>query len=188
MARVWPAAGQGKAYLADNYQELTSALSSIIGEVLDTSSAFVAPVVPTSPENKVYSGQRIYLGFFKPQLSGKLGWQSEKISALMTTSISLIKMVMKQPIRMATSNPNPCPTGERVPTRAMLKKAGSAIFYSIATWSRIQGISIPIRGTSSSLTNTTNALTTSNTAITEAMLDVASATAKNNVNQLCSWF
>jgi type IV pilus assembly protein PilY1 len=62
--------GKGKAYLASSYQDLTSALSAIIGEVLNTSSAFVAPVVPTSPENKVYSGQRIYLGFFKPQTSG----------------------------------------------------------------------------------------------------------------------
>lgn len=64
------AAGEGKAYLASNYQSLTGAFSSIIGEVLNTSSAFVAPVVPTSPENKVYSGQRIYLGFFKPVTSG----------------------------------------------------------------------------------------------------------------------
>lgn len=64
------AEGEGKAYLAESYQTLTSAFSSIIGEVLDTNSAFVAPVVPTSPENKVYSGERIYLGFFKPQTSG----------------------------------------------------------------------------------------------------------------------
>lgn len=62
--------GTGKSYLADSYQELSAAFSAIIGEVQNVSSAFVAPVVPTSPENKVYSGQRIYLGFFKPKTNG----------------------------------------------------------------------------------------------------------------------
>ncbi|WP_158247270.1 PilC/PilY family type IV pilus protein [Geothermobacter hydrogeniphilus] len=58
--------GGGKAYLASNYQTLTGALTSIIGQILEVNSAFVAPVVPTSPENKTYSGRRVYLGFFKP--------------------------------------------------------------------------------------------------------------------------
>lgn len=64
------ATGKGKAYLASSYQTLSSAFSSIIGEVLSENSAFVAPVVPTSPENKIYSGKRIYLGFFKPKTDG----------------------------------------------------------------------------------------------------------------------
>lgn len=29
-------------------------------------SSFVAPVVPVSPENRTYSGARVYMGFFKP--------------------------------------------------------------------------------------------------------------------------
>jgi len=60
--------GGGAAYLASNYQTLTGALTSIIGQILEVNTAFVAPVVPSSPENKVYSGQRVYLGFFKPIL------------------------------------------------------------------------------------------------------------------------
>lgn len=58
--------GGGEAYLAANYRELTGALTSIIGQILEVNSAFVAPVVPTSPENRTYSGKRVYLGFFKP--------------------------------------------------------------------------------------------------------------------------
>ena len=58
--------GNGKAYIAYNYQSLTGALTSIIGQILEVNSAFVAPVVPTSPENRAYSGKRVYLGFFKP--------------------------------------------------------------------------------------------------------------------------
>lgn len=64
------ASGAGKALLAANATELSAALTSILVDVLDANTAFVAPVVPTSPENKVYSGQRIYLGFFKPKTCG----------------------------------------------------------------------------------------------------------------------
>jgi len=65
--------GGGKAYLASNYQTLTGALTTIIGQILEVNSAFVAPVVPTSPENKTYSGKRVYLGFFRPMVNGD--WQ-----------------------------------------------------------------------------------------------------------------
>ena len=34
--------------------------------VREAETAFVAPVVPASPENRTYSGKRIYIGFFKP--------------------------------------------------------------------------------------------------------------------------
>lgn len=58
--------GGGQAYRASNYQTLTGALTSIIGQILEVNSSFVAPVVPTNPENKTFSGKRVYLGFFKP--------------------------------------------------------------------------------------------------------------------------
>ncbi len=58
--------GGGTAYLASSYQTLTGALTSIIGQILEVNSSFVAPVVPTNPENKTFSGKRVYLGFFKP--------------------------------------------------------------------------------------------------------------------------
>ncbi len=58
--------GGGTAYLASDYAELSSALQQIVTEVKDVDTSFVAPVVPTSPENRTYSGNRIYLGFFKP--------------------------------------------------------------------------------------------------------------------------
>ncbi len=58
--------GGGKAYWAKDYQSLAGAFDAIIGRILDVDSSFVAPVVPTSPENRTYSGSRVYLGFFKP--------------------------------------------------------------------------------------------------------------------------
>lgn len=64
------ARGRGQAYLASDYAGLKEVFSTIMGDILAENSTFVAPVAPVSPENKVYSGRRIYLGFFKPQTSG----------------------------------------------------------------------------------------------------------------------
>lgn len=58
--------GHGKYYNIKNPQELIDALLAIIGGILEENSSFVAPVVPASPDNRAYSGKRIYLGFFKP--------------------------------------------------------------------------------------------------------------------------
>ncbi len=58
--------GHGLYYNINNPAELLDALMRIIAGILEEESSFVAPVVPASPENRAYSGQRIYLGFFKP--------------------------------------------------------------------------------------------------------------------------
>jgi len=59
--------GRGSYHNVSSTNELTAALSRIlVGIVLESDSSFVAPVVPTSPENRTYSGERVYLGFFKP--------------------------------------------------------------------------------------------------------------------------
>lgn len=58
--------GHGIYRRINNPAELIDALVEIIAGILEADSSFVAPVVPASPENRAYSGKRIYLGFFKP--------------------------------------------------------------------------------------------------------------------------
>lgn len=59
--------GRGSYYNVQNSAELTAALlETMINIVMESDTSFVAPVVPTSPENRTYSGERVYLGFFKP--------------------------------------------------------------------------------------------------------------------------
>jgi len=54
---------------ASNANQLADRLAGMLENIVRRSqSTFVAPVVPASPENRVRSGQRIYLGFFKPQI------------------------------------------------------------------------------------------------------------------------
>ncbi len=54
------------AFMANNETQLTTALQGILGKLMEVNTSFVAPAVPVSPENKLYSGSRIYMGFFKP--------------------------------------------------------------------------------------------------------------------------
>jgi len=62
------AEGGGQFYNVFNEEELAEALTKLLASiVLETDTAFVAPVVPTNPENRTFSGQRVYLGFFYPK-------------------------------------------------------------------------------------------------------------------------
>jgi type IV pilus assembly protein PilY1 len=59
--------GHGNYYNAGSETDLSSALTSVITEIFQVNTSFVAPVVPVSPENRTYSGSRVYMGFFKPE-------------------------------------------------------------------------------------------------------------------------
>jgi len=59
--------GRGAYYDAKDAQTLSKAFAEILGYINDVDSSFVAPVVPVSPENRTYSGSRVYMGFFKPE-------------------------------------------------------------------------------------------------------------------------
>ncbi len=60
--------GRGNYLLAANAAELADAIRTILTNIVQPkNSSFVAPVVPVSPENRTYSGSRVYMGFFKPE-------------------------------------------------------------------------------------------------------------------------
>ncbi len=61
--------GNGSYFVVGDAATLAAALGKILASImLRVDTSFVAPVVPVSPENKVYTGNRVYMGFFKPQL------------------------------------------------------------------------------------------------------------------------
>ena len=64
------AAGGGEYFTADNYSALSEAFKQIMAAIVERNSCFVAPVVPVSRTNRTYAGNKIYLGFFKPQQDG----------------------------------------------------------------------------------------------------------------------
>ncbi len=65
------AAGGGEYFTAENYSELKESFTQIMASIIEKNACYVAPVVPISRMNRVYAGDKIYLGFFKPQNSGR---------------------------------------------------------------------------------------------------------------------
>jgi type IV pilus assembly protein PilY1 len=63
--------GGGEYFTADNISDLALAFDEILMAISEENAVFVAPVVPISRMNRTYAGDRIYLGFFKPQQSGR---------------------------------------------------------------------------------------------------------------------
>ena len=63
--------GGGEYFTADNISDLALAFDEIISAISEENAVFVAPVVPISRMNRAYAGDKIYLGFFKPQQSGR---------------------------------------------------------------------------------------------------------------------
>jgi type IV pilus assembly protein PilY1 len=63
--------GGGEYFTADNISELALAFDQILSAISEENAVFVAPVVPISRMNRTYAGDKIYLGFFKPQQSGR---------------------------------------------------------------------------------------------------------------------
>ena len=61
--------GHGAFYSATTQTDLSKAFSQIMASIYQVNSSYVAPVVPSSPQNRTYSGNRIYMGFFEPQQS-----------------------------------------------------------------------------------------------------------------------
>jgi type IV pilus assembly protein PilY1 len=58
--------GEGQFYNVYDANSLAKALQELIVHILlESNSVFVAPVVPSNPENRTFSGSRIYLGLFR---------------------------------------------------------------------------------------------------------------------------
>jgi type IV pilus assembly protein PilY1 len=65
--------GGGLYYTAYSASGLKNAFKDIISAIADVNAVFVSPVVPVSKMNRTYAGDRLYLGFFKPQEGRWLG-------------------------------------------------------------------------------------------------------------------
>ncbi|MFH1718461.1 MAG: vWA domain-containing protein, partial [Planctomycetota bacterium] len=63
--------GGGKYYTANSASGLSAAFEEIISSIADVNAVFVSPVVPVSRMNRTYAGDRLYVGFFKPQQNGR---------------------------------------------------------------------------------------------------------------------
>ena len=58
--------GGGEYYTANNTAELKTVFQHVIGQIMETCSSFVAPIVPVSRMEKETAGDKIYLALFQP--------------------------------------------------------------------------------------------------------------------------
>jgi type IV pilus assembly protein PilY1 len=64
--------GGGKYFTASDAAELADAFQTIVGEIMEQTTSFVAPIVPVSRMEKETAGDRLYLALFQP--SSEKAW------------------------------------------------------------------------------------------------------------------
>ena len=173
--------GGGQYFSAGSTSGLSEALRQIIATILEDNTSFVAPVLPVSPENRTFSGSRIYMGFFKPQqgvmwhgnlkkysLSSSDGSVQDKDGAAATFPDGSLKDT-------ATSFWSLAPDGGNVDAGGvgalLLSRNFTANPRKIYTYT----------GTSANLTDGTNSLSVGNASLTAGMLGAADAATRTAI-------
>jgi type IV pilus assembly protein PilY1 len=178
--------GGGEYFTADNYSELSEAFQSIMSNIMEANACFVAPVVPISRMNRTFAGEKIYLGFFKPQQSGS--W------------IGNVKRYGLKSDGTLVDNKRPYPGGDPVTTADGLIKDNALSWWTTLGFDgpavEKGGAAEALRlfidaggnrkvythtGTQALLTHAANAFVSTNTAITNVMLGVSTDTERLNV-------
>jgi len=185
---------RGAYYNIQNTSELTQALNDLlVAAVLPIDTSFVAPVVPVSPENRTYSGSRVYMGFFKP-LKGR-AWHGNLKKYGVSSDSYLVGQNNQQACYvdidgngiddiMKTSLPSGAINGTFMSNASSFWSTGAdaGLVESGGAGQVLQNDVYPNRtiythtGTSAQLTHASNLFTATNGAITPAMLGVAATT------------
>ncbi len=173
--------GGGEYYTATNYSELSEAFYHIMSSISEENAVFVAPVVPISRMNRTYAGDRIYLGFFKPQVSGRwIGnikrygldssgklYDANEVEA--TTPDGLIKSnALSYWTTMGNDGPDVAAGGAAEVLQLLIDGSGTRNVYTYT-------------GTQVALTDSSNAFVDTNTAITNGLLAVANDTERQEL-------
>ena len=173
--------GGGEYYTAGNYSELSEAFYQIMSSISEENAVFVAPVVPISKMNRTYAGDRIYLGFFKPQQNGRwignikryalddYGALYDANNAPATTADGLIKSnALSFWTTLGNDGPDVAAGGAAEVLNLMIEGGSSRNLYTYT-------------GTAAALTDSSNAFEDANATISDADLNVASATERTAV-------
>jgi len=190
--------GRGQTFLASNASALSTALTTVIGQIFQVDTSFVAPVVPVSPENRTYSGSRIYMGFFKPinmtYWEGNLKkYAIDSSNNLRDMNGNLANYTDLNGDGYDDNDGAQLPPGAingtfRLSSRSFWSSSadagevdeggvGDVLLNSTAT----RNLYTYVSSTSTNLADPTNALSTTNALITAATLSVAASSDKDNL-------
>ena len=169
--------GGGVYYSAASTGGLSESLRQIISSIVEDDTSFVAPVLPVSPENRTYTGDRLYMGFFKPKSNAFWSGNLKKYGLDVNGNI-LDKNANAATNADGSIKDNAISYWGTVSDGSDVEAGGAGAL--LLTRSTARNI-YTYTGSSLSLTNSTNAFTTANGAITAASLGVADSTAKDKV-------
>jgi type IV pilus assembly protein PilY1 len=157
------------------------AFEEILSAISEENAVFVAPVVPISRMNRTYAGDKIYLGFFKPQQSGRWignikryaldgdGLLYDATGAEACTSDGLIKNnALSFWTTLGIDGPD-------------VEKGGTAEVLGLLIESPMGRNLYTHTGSIADLTDTANAFVDSNTSITDSDLGVASSAERTDL-------
>lgn len=170
--------GGGEAFLSEDEQDLAEALTQIFGQIMQVNTSFVAPVVPVSPENKTFSGSRIYLGFFKPQANSAFWTGNLKKYGLDATG------EVVDVNNLPATNPDGSFKDTSISFWSTVADGGEVDIGGTGEvlYNRVAARKIyTYTGTSFDLTHSSNAFSTTNADITFGTLGVADAVEKDKV-------
>ncbi len=184
--------GHGTYLNVSESSQIYDALVQIIMSILEADTSFVAPVVPASPENRTYSGQRIYLGFFKPMNDEpwygnlkKFGLSNDNQIVAYDSSGDLVSATDTSGYFLVDDSTDPpTPTNRSFWTPSGTVDGGlvdsGGVGGLLKTRSSARDIYTYL-GAESNLSDSANAFTTTNNSLTSTVLDVADDAAKNEV-------
>lgn len=172
----------GYAFFAENPEQLNQAIEDIrdyIINILEKSTSYVAPVVPISQMEKTGSGNRMYLGMFKPQTTSFWNGNIKKfgIGTENTADYNIGDIIdASTPAQRVTDAWNRIKDGSMSYWSATadggeVEKGGvGAMLQARNLSSNSRKIYTYLTGNSTDLTHTSNAFSLSNTAVTPTVL------------------
>ncbi|UCE54278.1 MAG: VWA domain-containing protein [Desulfobacterales bacterium] len=175
--------GGGQYYTAFTISELDEAFEQILTAISEENAVFVAPVVPISRMNRTYAGDRIYLGFFKPQQSGRwlgnvkryaLGTDGTLYDANDVAACTPDGLIKDNALSYWTTLGNDGPNVE---------KGGAAEVLNLLIESTTSRNLYTYTGSVAALTDASNLFADDNTAVTNADLNVSNDTDRQNLIQ-----
>ena len=173
--------GGGEYFTADNISDLALAFDEILMAISEENAVFVAPVVPISRMNRTYAGDKIYLGFFKPQQSGRWVGNIKRYAldddgilydATGVEACTTDGLIKNNALSFWTTLGNDGPDVE---------KGGAAEVLDLLIDSPAVRNLYTYTGTITNLTNVANAFVDSNANITDPLLGVASGAERTDL-------
>jgi type IV pilus assembly protein PilY1 len=166
--------GGGKYFAADNAAELAQAFTDTLTAIVADSESFMSPVVPLSQSARTQSGDRMYMGLFRPKSGGGMWAGNLKKYGVSSADGSMLDATGAP----ATGGDGELSTNAKsywdgVPSGATVARGGVGELLLTRSTARTIYTNTPVTTLLADLTHATNRFQTSNALLLGTMLGLA---------------